>query len=194
MLNKCSKLEKIFEEVKNCSKCELCKLRNKPVFSDGNFDAKIMLIGEAPGADEDSIGVPFIGRAGKLLTDFLLEVGIKRDKDIYICNTVKCRPPNNRVPFNDEKEKCFYYLKSQIDIVKPKLILLCGATAMKTFIKTKETITKIRGELFDYDNGIKLMPIFHPSYLLRNHSLAENKPRWYMKKDLLKAKKYVENF
>ncbi|MCQ2957326.1 MAG: uracil-DNA glycosylase [Candidatus Gastranaerophilales bacterium] len=179
---------KILTELKKvcsqCSKCELSKGRTNIVFSDGNPDAKIMLIGEAPGHNEDVRGVPFVGRAGQLLDTFLQEHNISRKDDIYICNTVKCRPPENRVPKPDEKKACRKYLDAQIKLVKPEIILLCGSTAVQSFLDTKLTISKIRGQWFENENGIKMMPIFHPSYLLRNHSLEENSPRWLMHKDL----------
>ena len=117
-------LDKLKKELENCTKCPLHLGRNKLVFSDGSENAKIMLIGEAPGADEDASGKPFVGRAGQLLNTFLIEAGIDRNKDIYICNTVKCRPPQNRVPSNEEKQACRAYLIGQISIIKPKIILL----------------------------------------------------------------------
>ncbi len=178
-------LEKLKESLKDCTNCSLHSGRNNIVFSDGSEKAKIMLIGEAPGADEDKTGIPFVGRAGKLLNEFLEQAGIKREEDIYIANTVKCRPPENRKPALLEKIACEGNLKAQINAVKPKVIVLCGATAMESFIKDKKmTITKARGQVFDYENGIKLVPVFHPSYLLRQHSLEENSPRWLMLKDL----------
>ena len=163
------------------------------MFSDGSENAKIMLIGEAPGADEDKTGIPFVGRAGKLLNEFLEKAGIKRGEDIYIANTVKCRPPENRKPLSIEKIACEENLKKQIDVVKPKVIILCGATAMESFIKDKKLkITSARGQVFEYKNGIKLVPVFHPSYLLRQHSTEENSPRDLMLKDLKMIKKLSE--
>ena len=174
-----------------CTKCELSKTRNNIVFSDGSIDAKIMLIGEAPGANEDIRGIPFVGRAGQLLDNFLEEHNISRKNDLYICNTVKCRPPENRVPKPIEKQACRIYLDTQISVIRPKLILLCGATAVQSMIETNLAISKIRGELFDGPYNSKMMPIFHPSYLLRNHSLEEGSPRWLMHKDLEEAKKFL---
>ncbi len=179
---------KILQNIKTvcekCTKCELCKGRNNVVFSDGNPNAKIMLIGEAPGQNEDMRGIPFVGRAGQLLDTFLEEHKISRKNDLYICNTVKCRPPENRVPKPIEKTACRAYLDAQISLVKPQVILLCGMTAVQSMMETKLTISKIRGQWFAGPNGSKMMPIFHPSYLLRNHSLEENSPRWLMHKDL----------
>lgn len=165
------------------------------VFSDGNPDtAKIFLIGEAPGETEDLSGIPFVGRAGKLLNEFLQKAGLSRECDIYITNTVKCRPPKNRVPTNAEKAECWDTLLEQIEIVDPEIILFCGATALKSFLTSKEPISKLRGEIFEVKIGKKSyqgMPIFHPSYLLRNHSLEENSPRTLMLNDLKKVKKLI---
>lgn len=175
---------------KKCVACDLSKTRTNVVFADGNPDtASVILIGEAPGENEDLQGIPFVGRAGKLLNEFLEKAGLSRGHDLYIINTVKCRPPKNRVPTNKEKETCRHFLISQIEIIDPKVILLCGATALKSFSTDKSPISKIRGELFEIDaNGkaYKAMPIFHPSYLLRNHSIEENSPRDLMLKDLKK--------
>lgn len=176
-------LDELKEKLKNCKGCPLCSTRTNLVFSDGNPEAKIMLIGEAPGADEDRLGVPFVGRAGKLLDEFFKMAGIDRQKDIYICNTLKCRPPNNRKPEPMEKKACAPYLKFQMDVIKPKIIVLCGATALESFIKGY-TITKARGKIFKGSKGTVFVPVFHPSYLLRNHSLEENSPRDLMLKDL----------
>ncbi|MBS4760609.1 MAG: uracil-DNA glycosylase [Clostridium sp.] len=180
------------KELKNvctqCKACELSKTRTSMVFSDGSPDAEIMLIGEAPGADEDATGVPFVGRAGQLLNTFLEEAGISRKNDLYICNTIKCRPPQNRVPSNEEKLACQSYLMGQISIVKPKIILLCGATAANSFINEDFKISQIRGKWLNLFEDVEVMAIFHPSYLLRNHSLEQGSPRWLMKKDLENVK------
>lgn len=185
-------LDKLKEKLNSCTSCPLHLQRTNIVFADGNIEADIMLIGEAPGADEDKMGVPFVGRAGKFLNEFLEKAGIDRKKDIYIANTVKCRPPENRKPTNAEKNACEENLKKQIDIVKPKVIILCGSCAMESFIKDKKlTITKARGQVFEYKDGIKLVPVFHPSYLLRKHSVEENSPRGLMLKDLKMVKEMV---
>lgn len=182
-----NELEKVCMQ---CKACELHKTRNCMVFSDGAASAPIMLIGEAPGADEDASGTPFVGRAGKLLNQFLEEAGFDRKKDLYICNTIKCRPPQNRVPSNQEKAACRSYLLGQISIVRPKIILLCGSTAARSFIDEDFKISQIRGKWLNLFDDIEVMPIFHPSYLLRNHSLEQDSPRWLMKQDLqnIKAK------
>ena len=181
---KCRILDNLKSVCAQCTACELHKNRNNTVWSDGNPNAKIMLIGEAPGHNEDIRGIPFVGRAGQLLDKFMEEHNISRKDDIYICNTVKCRPPENRVPSTEEKSACRAYLEAQISLIRPKIILLCGMTAVQSMLDTKLPISKIRGQLFDGPFGAQMMPIFHPSYLLRNHSLEEGFPRWLMNKDL----------
>lgn len=180
-----------------CTRCALHKGRTHSVFADGNPDAKLMLIGEGPGQQEDETGVPFVGRAGQLLTRILESVNIDRQKDIYICNTVKCRPPGNRTPEQDEMDMCFTYLKAQLDLVKPQIILLSGGTAVKAVLKTKQGITKVRGQWFDAPDylglpGTKLMPVFHPSYLLRNQSKAKYSPKWWMWQDIREVRKALD--
>lgn len=193
MDKKIATLEKIKQKANNCCACELGKTKTNLVFSDGSADAKIFLIGEAPGADEDISGIPFVGRAGKLLNKFLEDVGINRETDIYIANILKCRPPQNRTPLPCEKNACFDFLKQQIDIVQPKVIILCGSCAMSMFLPQKSPISKVRGQWFDYKDKIKMMPIFHPSYLLRNHSTEIGKPRNLTLTDLQKIKEYISN-
>lgn len=186
--------EELLQELKlkclECKCCQLCGTRHNIVFADGNPEtAKIVLIGEAPGENEDLQGIPFVGRAGKLLNEFLKQAGISRENDLYVVNTVKCRPPKNRVPTQEEKDSCREILLKQIEIINPEIILFCGATALKSFITTKMPISKIRGEIFEVEikgKKYKSMPIFHPSYLLRNHSTEENSPRGLMLRDLKK--------
>ena len=181
---------------KNCKACSLAKSRHNVVFSAGNPDsASIVLIGEAPGEMEDLSGTPFVGRAGQLLDEFLSEAGISREDDLYIINTVKCRPPENRVPTDEEKSACEKFLHAQIDIMNPKAILFCGATALKSFWSDpKVQISKIRGNWFTVNiNGkdYKAMAVFHPSYLLRNHSMEEGSPRRLMQKDLMEVRNTI---
>ena len=169
-------LELVEKKCKNCKSCLLAKSRHNIVFSDGNPEtADIVLIGEAPGEMEDLSGTPFVGRAGQLLNEFLEGAGISRENDVYIINTVKCRPPENRVPSDLEKAACQQFLHAQIDIMNPQVILFCGATALKSFWSDQKVqISKIRGNWFTTNiNGkdYKSMAIFHPSYLLRNHSI-----------------------
>lgn len=185
------KLNELKKECNECLKCELGKTRTNIVFSDGNPSAKIMLIGEAPGADEDASGTPFVGRAGKLLTKLIEECGFSRKDDFYIANTVKCRPPENRVPTDEEKQLCENYLLKQIEILQPKVIVLCGATSAKSFLGNKIKISQIRGQWYKILNNLDATVIFHPSYLLRNHSENEGSPRWLTKKDLKRIKEFV---
>jgi len=167
----------------NCQLCGLCQTRTNVVFADGNPKAKLMIIGEGPGAKEDETGVPFVGRAGQLLDKILASVEIDRKKDTYICNVVKCRPPQNRVPEKVEAAACRPYLEAQITFIKPQIILLAGSTAVQHVLQLKEPISKIRGKWFEY-RGAKVMPIFHPSYLLRNDTKAVGSPKWLMWQDI----------
>jgi DNA polymerase len=188
---KTEQLNAIKSTCDRCFDCELGKTRTNIVFSAGNPEAKIMLIGEAPGQNEDETGFPFVGRAGKLLDELFKSQNLTRENDIYICNTVKCRPPKNRVPSEFEKAQCRKYLDAQIAIIKPQIILLCGATALKSLMSdNKLPISKIRGQWFVHPSGAKLMPIFHPSYLLRNPIAKEGSPKWLMLEDIKTIKEY----
>ena len=188
-------LDELKNECLECKKCPLGETRINIVFSDGNPEtAKAILIGEAPGENEDKTGTPFVGRAGKLLNEFLEKAGISREGDLYIINTVKCRPPKNRVPTDTEKAACEAYLLKQIEIINPEVMIFCGATALKSFYDKKIQISKIRGEILELEIGgktRKCIPIFHPSYLLRYHSLEEGSPRNLMLKDLTKIKNLI---
>ena len=185
-------LEEIKNKCLNCRKCGLCNTRTNIVFSDGIPNQKLMLIGEAPGFYEDKQGKPFVGKAGQLLDKIFASVGLSREKDVYICNTIKCRPPENRNPLPDEKAACWEYLKAQIDIIRPKIILLCGNVAVQSILGDIGGITKIRGKWYqggENVHGAKLMPIFHPSYLLRNDSREKGSPKWLMWQDIQKIRK-----
>ena len=189
-------LDKIKEKCLACQKCVLGKTRTNIVFSDGVPNKKLMLIGEAPGFYEDKQGKPFVGKAGQLLDKIFGSVGLSREKDVYICNTVKCRPPENRNPLPDEKEACWEYLKAQIDIINPQIILLCGNVAVQSILGNAGGITKIRGKWFsggDIVHGAKLMPIFHPSYLLRNDSHEKGSPKWLMWQDIQEIKRVYDS-
>ncbi len=177
-------LEQIREKCLSCQKCPLAKSRHKVVFSGGVPNSKMMLIGEAPGYWEDQKGVPFVGKAGQLLDKIFECVGLSRERDVYICNTIKCRPPDNRNPLPEEKQACEEYLKAQIDILKPRIILVCGNIALNTMIPSERGITRARGKWFDGPYGAKMMPIFHPSYLLRNDSREKGSPKWLMWQDI----------
>jgi uracil-DNA glycosylase len=159
-------LDAIQAELKECRRCKLAPGRTNLVFGSGNPHADLMFVGEAPGADEDAQGLPFVGRAGQLLTKIIEAIGMRRD-DVYICNILKCRPPGNRNPEPDEIASCEKYLFRQIAAVKPKVICALGAFGAQTLLKTTETIGRLRGRLVDY-RGSKLMATFHPAYLLRN--------------------------
>jgi uracil-DNA glycosylase len=156
----------IREDIGDCTRCPLHKKRKHIVFADGNPNAVLVFVGEGPGADEDATGIPFVGRAGKLLTQMIEAMGLQR-KDVYICNVVKCRPPENRPPEPDEVTTCSPYLVRQLEVVNPKVIVCLGATAAKTLLETDMGISKFRGQWLDF-RGKKLLATYHPAYLLRN--------------------------
>jgi DNA polymerase len=166
--NKEAELEKVYQEMKTCHLCPLGKTRRNLVFGAGNPSARIVFVGEAPGADEDEQGLPFVGRAGQLLTKIIEAMGLKR-KDVYICNILKCRPPGNRNPLPNEIGLCEPFLKKQLQIISPQVICALGTFAAQTLLKTDIPITMLRGRFHSYE-GIKLMPTYHPAYLLRNPS------------------------
>ena len=156
-------------EIGDCTRCKLHSLgRTQVVFGSGSPQADLMFVGEAPGADEDAQGVPFIGRAGQLLTKIIEAIGLTRD-DVYIANVIKCRPPENRNPEPDEIDTCEPFLFRQIDAIKPVVIVALGKFAAQTLLRSEEPISRLRGQVFDY-RGAKLIPTFHPAYLLRNPS------------------------
>jgi uracil-DNA glycosylase len=159
-------LPRIREDIGDCTRCKLHKGRTKIVFGSGNSSAALMFVGEGPGRDEDLSGEPFVGRAGKLLTDMIKAMGLERE-DVYIANVVKCRPPENRLPEKDEITTCSPFLMRQIDAIKPKVICTLGSCSAQTLLQTTQGISKLRGEWFDF-RGAKLMPTYHPAYLLRN--------------------------
>lgn len=172
----------------SCTKCSLSTGRTNVVFGRGNPKARILIIGEGPGQQEDEQGLAFVGRAGKMLNKSFLSVGIDTNEDCYISNIVKCRPPNNRKPKSIEIEKCMPWLDSQIELIKPKVIVLAGSTAVQSYLNINQPISKIRGKWITRES-IKYMPIFHPSYLLRNSSNEKGKPKWLTIQDLKKVKK-----
>ena len=182
-------LESIRNKCLKCEKCPLCKTRTNLVFSDGVPNNKMVLIGEAPGFYEDQEGKPFVGKSGKLLDQIFASVDLYRNKDFYICNTIKCRPPNNRKPLQSEKDACREFLDAQLNILQPKIIILCGSTAVESFLDTELGISKIRGKWFDGPNNSKMIPIFHPSYLLRSPSKEKFSPKWYMWQDIQEIKR-----
>ncbi|MDR0788482.1 MAG: uracil-DNA glycosylase [Gemmatimonadota bacterium] len=157
-----------------CTACRLAETRTQVVFSDGSPEARLVVVGEAPGADEDRIGRPFVGRAGKLLDQLLLSVGFPRET-VYICNVIKCRPPANRNPHPDEVRACSSYLRLQLDLVKPKAILAVGTFAVQTLLETTDPIGRLRGTVHEY-HGVPLVPTYHPAALLRNPGWI--RPAW----------------
>jgi DNA polymerase len=176
-------LEELRAAIGDCQRCKLCSGRTHLVFGVGNPKAKLMFVGEGPGRDEDLQGEPFVGRAGQLLTDIITKgMGLKRE-DVYIANVVKCRPPENRNPEPDEVAACEPFLKKQIDLIRPKIIVGLGKFAVQTLLQSKVPITKVRGNWHSY-HGIKLMPTFHPAYLLRNP--ADKKLVWEDIKKVIK--------
>lgn len=185
MSNKIESLKILADQAAACNACELHKSRNKSVFSRGDVNAKIVFVGEAPGQDESEQGVPFVGRSGKLLDAMIIAMGLQRD-EVYICNICKCRPPDNRKPSSEEMSACKPFLVQQLDFVAPKVIIALGATAVEGLLGSGEGITKRRGKWGLY-NGIKVMPTFHPAYLLRNPSAKE-----IVKLDLQEVLKYLQ--
>ncbi len=159
-------LLRIREDLGECTRCKLHKNRHSIVFGDGNPKAELVFVGEGPGADEDAQGLPFVGRAGKLLTQMIEAMGLQR-KDVYICNVVKCRPPENRLPEDEEINTCSPFLLRQIDVIAPKVIVCLGAVAAKTLLQTNRGISQFRGQWLEY-RGSKLLATYHPAYLLRN--------------------------
>lgn len=178
--------EELQNSIKDCSKCKLCTTRTNIVFGSGNKEADIMMIGEGPGADEDRQGLPFVGRAGQLMNKAFEGVGINRD-EIYIANIVKCRPPQNRVPQQDEAIACLNYLRNQVLLIKPKIIVLLGSTALKNILGNEYGITASRGKWIE-KKDILYMPTWHPAALLRD----ENKKIEFWQDLKLVIEKYKE--
>jgi uracil-DNA glycosylase family 4 len=175
-------LARIREDLGDCKRCRLCQQRKSIVFGSGNERARLVFVGEGPGADEDEQGLPFVGRAGQLLTQMIDGTAAKdnlplRREDVYICNVVKCRPPENRTPQPDEMEMCGQFLYRQLMVLQPKAICALGATAAKALLNSKEGVTKMRGNWQRW-NGIPLMVTYHPSYLLRAYNAEAKKEAW----------------
>ena len=177
--------EELEESIKGCEKCKLCQKRQNIVFGVGNKNAQIMFIGEGPGADEDRLGEPFVGKAGKLMNLAFQAVGIKRE-EVYIGNIVKCRPPNNRDPEKDEVEACINYLRNQVVLIKPKVIVLLGRIALQNILGQEYKITASRGKWIE-KKGIHYMPTWHPAALLRDETKKED-----FINDLLKVVEFFE--
>ena len=185
-------LQKISDDIGDCRRCRLCEQRHKIVFGSGNPEAKLVFVGEGPGADEDASGLPFVGRAGQLLTQMIDGTAAKegltiRRADVYICNVVKCRPPENRTPLPDEMEICGQFLFRQLLTIRPKAICVLGGTAAKALLGAREGITKLRGNWQTW-RDIRVMPTYHPSFLLRPYSQNAKREAW---EDLKKVLHYV---
>jgi len=184
-----AELEKIADEVCKCRECDLGSMRTNAVPGEGNPDARIMFIGEAPGADEDAQGRPFVGRAGQLLDKIIMACGLKRS-DVFIGNILKCRPPDNRDPAAEEIISCLPYLQKQIEIINPEIIVALGAHAARTLLNTNKPIGQLRGQFHEYYAGlgrppIKLMATYHTAYLLRNYSKENRQRVWEDMKKVL---------
>ena len=185
-------LENIREDIGDCKRCRLHERRTNIVFGVGNPEAKLVFVGEGPGADEDAQGIPFVGRAGQLLTQMIENTAKKEGipllrKDVYICNVVKCRPPDNRTPEPDEMEICGQFLFRQLEAIRPKAICVLGATAAKALLNRKEGVTRMRGNWYEW-RGTPVMVTYHPSYLLRAYNQDAKREAW---EDLKKVLHYV---
>jgi uracil-DNA glycosylase family 4 len=179
-------LEEIWADIGDCTRCPLCESRTNVVNTHGNRSARLMFVGEAPGADEDEQARPFVGRAGQLLTKIIEAMGFKRE-EVIIGNVNRCRPPGNRQPTTEEAAVCKPFLLREIAVVRPEVIVVMGNTAMKNLLDTREGITRVRGKFQDY-RGIKVMPTFHPAYLLRDPS--KKRETW---EDMKKVREYLDN-
>ena len=177
-------LEAIRQDIGECVRCKLHVARTNIVFGEGNPEAKLVFVGEGPGADEDATGRPFVGRAGQLLNKIIEAIGLKRE-DVYICNVVKCRPPGNRTPERDEAATCEPFLFRQLAFIRPKVIVVLGLPAFQCLLKSKDSMSRSRGEWREW-NGIKVMPTFHPAYLLR--SPEKKRETW---EDMKKVRDYL---
>ena len=180
------------KRVASCTLCDLCRTRTRVVFGQGAFETPLVFVGEGPGADEDAEGLAFVGKAGQLLTQILLAGGIVRE-EAFITNVVKCRPPNNRVPTPEEMMLCGDYLEAQLLLLRPKILVCLGNTPTKWILKTAEGITALRGRWFEW-RGIDVMPMFHPSYLLRNDSRKKGSPKDLTWQDVQNLKERMDQY
>jgi DNA polymerase len=189
-------LDALATECRQCRRCPLAEGRIQVVLARGNPSARLLVIGEAPGAEEDRLGLPFVGRSGQLLDRLLVEAGLDPERDLYIVNGIKCRPPQNRRPTPAELAACRPWLEQQVTLVDPALILLVGATALQAVLGVKGGITRLRGQWREGEGsllgGRALMPVLHPSYLLRNASEAEDSPRWHTRADLMAVRRRLD--
>ena len=193
MMNIESVWEELRHKVKDCKKCGLCSTRHNIVFGEGpRINCRAVIVGEAPGEDEDKTGRPFVGRAGQLLTDILEKGGNIPRNTLYITNTIKCRPPNNRNPSTSEISACSEYLEAQLLLLHPDIVVTMGNVPTRALLNTNEGITSLRGKWFNW-RGIRLFPMFHPSYLLRTEGQrGENSPRWLTWQDVLALKAEID--
>jgi DNA polymerase len=186
-------MEELAEKIRDCQKCPLSQTRKKAVPGEGSHNSVVMFVGEAPGGDEDREGLPFIGRAGQLFTRILQSVQIER-KDVFITNIVKCRPPQNRNPNKSEIEICLPYLESQIALINPKIIVTLGSVPTKCLLNTDDAISRLRGQWFPWLGGIKIFPMFHPSYLLRHQETTPGSPKELTWRDIQELKRMLNKF
>ncbi len=189
LADECNNLDELKKAIENFNDLSICKTATNTVFADGNVNADVMVIGEAPGANEDEEGIPFCGASGKLLDKILESIHLNRDKNLYITNSVFWRPPANRKPTEEENAVCMPFVEKHISLISPKLILLVGATSASSILKSTETISRLRTKFYEYENrylssAIPAAVLFHPSYLLRQS--LQKKTVWF---DLLKIKK-----
>lgn len=184
-------LDQLAQHCQHCQRCDLAGGRTNVVVSRGSAAASLMIIGEGPGQQEDEQGLPFVGKSGQLLERILASVRLDTEKDVYICNVVKCRPPGNRAPTSKEIAACIPYLKEQVRLVDPKIILLTGGTALKGLLGITQGISKVRGNWMEWE-GRHCMAIFHPAYLLRNPSKERGKPKWLMWQDIQAIRKKLD--
>ena len=184
--------QELKNKIENCGKCALCETRHNTVMGEGPIqNCKVMIVGEAPGEDEDLQGRPFVGKAGQLLTDILEKGGGISRSSVYIANTLKCRPPDNRDPNQGELLACNDYLEAQMLLLRPKIVVTLGNVPTKWLLKTSQGITSLRGKWFDW-RGIKLFPMFHPSYLLRDQSRTKDSPKYLTWNDVRALKARID--
>lgn len=193
-MNNQKRMSEVIESIDQCKKCPLHETRTNTVPGEGDIHSPVVFIGEGPGAEEDATGRPFVGRAGKLFEEILKAVSFTRE-DVFITNIVKCRPPNNRNPMQDEMNSCSPYLFSQLQIINPVLLVTLGAVPLSFLLEKKSIrITSMRGKLIQYKEGIMLFPMFHPSYLLRNPSKAKGSPKFLTWQDIQEVKRIYEEY
>jgi len=194
ILNNQKLMSEIELSISQCKKCSLHETRANTVPGEGDIHSPVVFVGEGPGAEEDSTGRPFVGRAGKLFEEILKAVSFSRE-DVFITNIVKCRPPNNRNPMSDEMNSCAPFLFSQLQIINPILIVTLGAVPLSFLLEKKNVrITSMRGQMIEYKDGVMIFPMFHPSYLLRNPSKAKGSPKYLTWQDIQEVKRIYDEY